>query len=237
MKPFRLRTVVICLLIVISIWTVQHVSAFFGDKTLRYRMTVTISTPEGDKVGSAVKEAVRSSEKSILPEQGGVHYGVAKGEAVVVDLGKRGTVFALQAWEYEAQLAFQLLDDNTTHATIAAVEPQHYPRFVFFKNLADPSTVALAYQVQQYDDVDAKGYYHGRKCCHVTDNLQKIFGEGVLIKSVILEKTDEPVTWRIDDILPWLQHVKMVNLTGSRYPRGSSLYETLGGGDFQWGNK
>src|SRR6218665_2890440 len=67
----------------------------FSNEKIRYKMTVTVETPEGIKTGSAVREAGRYTEPSILPDQGGVFYRVIGGEAVVVDLAERGVLFAL----------------------------------------------------------------------------------------------------------------------------------------------
>src|SRR5689334_19573264 len=66
---------------------------------IRYRVTVTVETPEGIKTGSAVREASMYHETSILPDQGGTFYNIAKGQAVAVDLGKRGVLFVLLGGE------------------------------------------------------------------------------------------------------------------------------------------
>ncbi|HTK84182.1 MAG TPA: hypothetical protein VL625_03765 [Patescibacteria group bacterium] len=56
----------------------------------RYKITVTVETPEGLKTGSAVREIyAKSGGPTMLAEASSGHVD-ATGEAVVVDLGKRG---------------------------------------------------------------------------------------------------------------------------------------------------
>ena len=70
-------------------WNIAYPSA-----TWRYKMTVTVETPEGIKTGSAVREVHVRTEPDILPEAATMHFSV-KGEAVVVDLGHGKYLFAV----------------------------------------------------------------------------------------------------------------------------------------------
>lgn len=56
--------------------------------TWRYKMTVTVETPEGIKTGSAVREISNSLQGNNWPDVG--NPAGVRGEAVVVDLSKRG---------------------------------------------------------------------------------------------------------------------------------------------------
>ncbi len=67
-------------------------AAVISKGSWRYRMTVTVETPEGLKTGSAVREIVAIKVHGTKVSGSAK---VSKGEAVVVDLGKRGVLFAL----------------------------------------------------------------------------------------------------------------------------------------------
>ena len=71
----------------------------------RYRLTVEVETPEGIRSGSSVIEVItKVSSKYSIPNAGSVISRV-KGEAVTVDLGKRGVLFALLRSEYDEDWA------------------------------------------------------------------------------------------------------------------------------------
>lgn len=59
----------------------------------RYKMSVVVETPEGEITGSAVREMGNSTPLIQLPDVG--NPAGVRGEAVVVDLGARGVLFAL----------------------------------------------------------------------------------------------------------------------------------------------
>ncbi len=151
-----------------------------GD-VLRYKVTVTVTTPEGEKTGYAVREAGRETEMRILPQQGGVFYNVVKGEAVVVDLGKRGVLFSIMSGQDEAEFIFKTFagKDQKNKAVLAPVKYPYVGTFTF-TDLSDPKTV--------------KGVEY--------KNLAKSFGEGVALKEVTVEITGEPVTTGINKYLP-----------------------------------
>ncbi|MGH1404911.1 MAG: hypothetical protein ACRBDL_11800, partial [Alphaproteobacteria bacterium] len=60
---------------------------------------------------------------------------------------------------------------------------------------------------------------------------------GVKLKSVTVEITDEPVTWRIGTLLPWMQKVNGGYLDGRFSGGGPELSNILHGGNFQKGDK
>jgi hypothetical protein len=84
----------------------------------RYRLTVEVETPEGIKSGSSVIEVSKKvTSKYSIPNAGSVISRV-KGEAVAVDLGKRGVLFALLRSEYDldwASRAMWLVTDLATY--------------------------------------------------------------------------------------------------------------------------
>ena len=172
-----------------------------GENTLRYKMTVTVNTPEGEKTGYAVREAGRYSEARILPQQGGVTYNILKGEAVVVDLGKRGVLFALMGDLgnlSESQEVFDLKEKNGR----AMLTSAQYPTFVHFRDLKDPKTVE---GVVRSDDLDRAKKADPNSA--IVD-FESIFGKDDHIKEITIEVTNEPVTWGIEKWLPWLPETK-----------------------------
>ncbi len=176
----------------------------------RYRMTVTVSTPEGDKTGSSVREVTAIHGWQPFPDSGATVS--LKGEAVVVDLGKRGQLFALLtgyrlAEENATDLPGYVLDHKYPQFSVEGIkemgelsgykelDQEWYPHFVHFKDITNPKTV---------ENVMTMGACHIHELCVKTDNFEKIFGKGVHIKSVTIEMTKDDVTKGIEKWIPWL---------------------------------
>lgn len=206
----------------------------------RYKMTVTVETPEGLKTGSAAREVIIPSGLNRI-------YPKVKGEAVVVDLGKRGVLFALMRGplsgpDYGYHVVFDVFPSpnppltpegvnyyKTLKSAKAVLTPEQYPMFVRFKDINNPKTVENVLDFERIGD----GYpIHYRI---KADHTEEMFGQGVKIKQVTLEMTDEPVTWGIEKWISWLPSVKMSYLDGSHHSRNSPL--GLDGGAFQRGDK
>lgn len=185
--------------------------AKYPSGTWRYRMTVVVETPEGTKTGSAVREVHAYMEPELLGVPTGGHTKLKAGEAIVIDLGSRGVLFALlrggirgpdYGWAivYNA-FPFANSTGETTKEVIlhyrelkagkVTLPPKLYPMFVRFRDLNDPKTVERV----------------GPK------SMQKIFGDGVEIREVTIEMTSSPVSWGIEKWLPWLPERKKVRGT------------------------
>jgi hypothetical protein len=168
----------------------------------RYRITIAVETTEGVRTGSAVRE-VSAVTGLIRWYDGGGGVGV-KGEAVVVDLGERGVLFGLIDWNsydefYDAfpypkgggqATADGIRYYNTLEPGRSAplTNPKYWPQMVTFGDLHDPKSVKA---------VDP-------------DDLAAAFGEGVSLKGITVEITDEPVTWEMDRVLPEYRAVPLV---------------------------
>jgi hypothetical protein len=171
----------------------------FSNETIRYKMTVTVETPEGIKTGSAVREASRYTEPSILPDQGGTFYNITKGEAVVVDLGHRGVLFVLLGGGAEAKNVFKsLAQDNDSR--VVELLPAQYPKIVNFKDRNDPKTIELVLETEPCADPKT-GIPHSTSCVK-NDRFGEIYGEGVRLKSVNVERTEEQVTRHVEKLMP-----------------------------------
>lgn len=199
----------------------------FERGTWRYKMTVTIETPEGLKIGSAVREVSALRYPTPFPEDPGAHIRLIYGEAVVVDLGERGVLFAVmfgrRGVDYGHMLPFGVFSKeagslsaenirrfSTLQAGPVEIEQQWYPVMVYFKDITNPKTVTEARDLQCPP---------GNSLCDRTSGgmlsmrMEKAFGTGVRIKSVTLEMSEEPVTRGIvDRYLPWID--EMANLPG-----------------------
>ncbi len=175
-------------------------------------MTVVVQTPEGIKTGSAVREVDASCGPQLLSTAPCNTY-LAKGEAVVVNLGKRGVLFALMEGEdgsvdYGYNIVFKAYPFQAPPSTIGAYIKHYrslksgkvvlptalYPMFVYFKNLKDPNSIKSTYY------------------------LPSTFGKGVKLKEVTIAMTDEPVTHKIKKWLPWLGPPKPVKFNPKNVP-------------------
>ena len=162
----------------------------------RYRLTVEVETPEGVRTGSSVIQ-VDLDEQSGLE---GSHLQLRMtGEAVAVDLPGGRTLFALLDGSPVAGIyatleksldwyagAKALKNTDGVHSvprTVANFRGEQvdvWPMLVTFGNLADPRTVKR---------VDP-------------DNAAATLGEGMRVKRITVEMTDDDVTTGIEKRLP-----------------------------------
>lgn len=190
----------------------------YTSHTWRYKMTVTVETPEGEVSGSAVREMSNSTPLVSLPDVG--NPASVKGEAVVVDLGERGVLFALISHhsDNEFYAAFRHLwprggatpegiefYTNMPVGTKGRLPPEQwpgYPKLVTFTDMDDPKSVTL---VQEWTAGDEGMVLEA-------NHMEELFGQGVKLKGITLEITDAPVTWgAVDEYLP--QHAQKLNMT------------------------
>ncbi|CAN2536669.1 hypothetical+protein [Methylocapsa aurea] len=185
----------------------------------RYRLTLFIETPEGEKSGTGVVE-ILVTKAAISLNQMPMNWEL-RGEAVAVDLGKRGTLFALigggrpaQSFLALPQVVFERTEALDRRYTAeereskleglkasAQLTRDEIPFLARFRDINDPKTVEI---------VDP-------------DDLAKSFGEGVRLLHAIIEMTKEPATPGIDKKLGWLSQYYDRQLGGARFPaiRGS----------------
>lgn len=218
----------------------------------RYKMTIAVETPEGLKTGSAVREInLKFVPNPLVGERGNHPYSAdlkLKGEAVVVDLGQRGKLFALLKGEagnqnYSDALMFQVFSGPTSWGVLETAEYYKdkkmgkitldpltypgYPMLVAFEDMSDPKTVQ---RVLKWKRNTAPRYPETYSL--EEDYFEKIFGEGVKLKYITVEVMNEPVTWGvIDKMLPWLKGLNGGYLHGGFTARGAPL--GLSGGNFQ----
>ncbi|MCB1592941.1 MAG: hypothetical protein KDI90_10880, partial [Alphaproteobacteria bacterium] len=133
----------------------------------RYRVTVEIETPEGLKTGSAVHQL--SNRAPLFRWSENINPPSFEGEAVVIDLGERGKVFALlhfQSWMNGLYQAFPIDGANTKQGIETynkMLKPgmkgewtTYQPWMVTFTDLDDPKSVKRVYA--QKRDFDSPKY-------------------------------------------------------------------------------
>lgn len=204
-------------IVFLTIVALSYILNFIMDKiyptsyNLNYKMTVTVETPEGIISGSAVRQITNGVPSTVWPGVGnpaGVY-----GEAVVVELGKRGILFALisDKSDLEFYSAFReywprggATPEGIAHYAGMSVgtkgvlnpkNPPGYPQLVTFTDLNDPLSVTEA-QIWEQNEM---GHFDLKD-----DRMEKIFGKGVKLVAITLEITEEPATARIKEILPWI---------------------------------
>ena len=190
--------------------------AWLQQETIRYRVTVTVDTPDGVSTGSSVIEYKFKRQLIVLPE--GSKYSVhMRGEAVAVDLPGNQTLFALLKQDGTRDIGDLIGNTLYPHGREHG-EPQRkagdppvtmnrylvigdrtlpesgYPLLVRFRDIKDPKSV---------EKVDP-------------DNLAASFGKGVSLASISVEVTDDPVTMGIEKRLSWLPEIH-----GNQFPKKS----------------
>ena len=202
------------------------ISACASDDTApdyRYRLTVEVETPEGLKTGSSVIEV---KQRLVRPGSSPANMAVerrVRGEAVAVDLPGGRTLFALLRSDNNvdwASYVMQTLAPHTDSETFAQqldnmlllegeiVLPRTFPpvghleersaylMLVTFGNIDDPASV---------ERVDP-------------DDLAFTFGDGVSLKRITVQVTDDPVTTGIEQRLGWLGNIREMNLSNEDFP-------------------
>ena len=207
----------------------------------RYRLTVEVDTPEGVKVGSSVIEVdTHVAGEYSIPTPGRVTHRV-RGEAVAVDLGEGRVLFALLRSEgdtdWAGRVMYRLSPQYTgknglrdAYRNMLRHRPERtvpryfsrrdrmdrrlaYPMLVTFSDLDEPTSV---------ERVDP-------------DDLAATFGEGVSLKRITVQITDDPVTGGIEERLGWLKahgrdHARL-KPSGSRFLEDAELINLVTPGD------
>ncbi len=188
------------------------ISGCGGLPTFRYRLTVEVDTPEGLKTGSSVVEV----ESAVARFPHASAWSSHRGEAVAVDLGSRGVLFALLGGpknpDWANGIATSVLTSDPPSGGGAGLEdwadrvrsiagisrpgevpPQWYPFMVRFRDIADPRTV---------EEVEP-------------EELSRAFGPGVRIRRIWLQITEDEVEFTLKHRLPWWDRYVEQDFDGS----------------------
>lgn len=205
---------------------------FLADYRYRCRLTVMIETPRGLASGASVFEVqvVRSTDLASGASGAEAHI---RGEAVAVDLPQDRTIFGLlktngisgndnlavmsmraldPAFGYDLVATAKRLRSKSGVRTSAPVQPQDYPLFVTFEDLADPHTVRLIDPAQ----------------------LAAVVGAGTRLVSIMVELTNEHLTDDLQRRIPWLRSNPSARLDNDFQPTTHpTLAQQLREGDFR----
>jgi hypothetical protein len=173
----------------------------------RQKVIVEVETPQGVVTSSSVQE-VRYSRAHYSVPNGPDHSFTLTGDAVVVDLGKAGLIFALLDTAQLAPVAFGG-DEKRRYGleyavgqvvakpigSGAVVPAKAYPRFVTFADIRDPKTVKLV----------------------APNDMAVSLGNSFSLSSIRVEITDAELTRdRLSSALPWLDTIGEGTLDGRR---------------------
>jgi hypothetical protein len=157
----------------------------------RQKLTMTVDTPSGERIGSSVVQVEVLFGQ--LPASGNEVEHKLKGEAVVVEISAGHYLFALLN-EGTKELAAGVWEDQLPQSRrdwlprIADLHGERelpsklYPMLATFADINDPKSVQ---EVKP-------------------EELAAAFGPGVKLESITLSITDEPVTERLQNVLKWL---------------------------------
>ena len=200
--------------------TASWIADAFGGYSLRYRLTLEAMVEGRPVTGSGVIQVDYSKRPPLLPQVERVMYSV-HGEAVVLDLGDRGVLFALlkdgslrtgrdSPRRGEPRMIVPVAwwdrgirgpDDVDRLGQLQGRRELGFdalPMLVRFENLNDPASVKLVEPV----------------------DLAASFGPGVTLSRVTVEITRDPVTKQIEARLPWLASVGVERGSLIPMPRG-----------------
>lgn len=209
----------------------------------RYRMTVEVETPEGLKTGSSVIEVqTMVAGRNSIPTPGAVGHRL-RGEAVTVDLGGRGMLFALLRSDDDSDWASNVMyrlapkvprvhdDDGKFNSSrdfknrfMAMLErrapielPTTFPDVGHLKNNPARPMLVRFQNISNPTSVEKVQ----------PDDLAVSFGQGVKLNRITLQFTNDPVTTGIEKKLLWLPNVYKMQLGNQLHHAGIPV------GDFQ----
>lgn len=192
----------------------------FVSKTWNQKMTVTVEIDGQDYVGSAIQRIQMNYNAELgsypNPRLESVRWS---NEAVAIDLGEHGYLFALWGYRYPKRYANAYTteypkgpprltdrDEKSVRARAKAYRnylealarpgnrgyPNRYPEFVFFEDMTNPKTIK---SFRATEDFYAPKYHNAKA-------FKDFYGPSAKVVSVVVENTEEPLQLgRIDDIL------------------------------------
>lgn len=161
------------------------------------KMTVTVTTPDGDKTGSAVRSVTIVHTPAPLAEIGGREITL-KGEAVTVNLGDGKYLFALLG--APAGWAGSIYVENIPGAAKGFADMEKWGRSLRGKGVFDIPEKSYPTLVTFKDVTDPESLEKVR-----FKDLSMTFGEGYELKSLTLEITNEVATLgQVEKVLGWI---------------------------------
>ncbi len=189
-----MRILLILALLIGSVFAAWKV--IYPSVTVRYRLTLEAEVDGKPVTGSGVIEATYAKQPRVSPEAGSMTESV-RGEAVALDLGERGILFAILKAGGDANYrpeaivlygfgpGYHQTSDRwgwiRSRRGKADIPLDKVWMLVRFRDISDPKSI------EQVDPND----------------LEKSFGPGVKLTRATIEITNDPVTTGIEKKLPW----------------------------------
>ena len=192
---FKVLSVVLVLCALLAGGVVSSYRWMYPTYVVRYRLTVNAAVGEQRHSGSSVIEVLIKLQPHFLPDM--PPWGIrVRGEAVFVDLGESRNLVALLNPERRKGKDCVIVLFDAFHVPI---EPNHavdltivrgerrvdaadWPAFASFRDVANPRSIV---------PVDPAA-------------IDSVLGSDVRIESVTVSTTEDPVTRRLGDALPWI---------------------------------
>ncbi|NQZ14604.1 MAG: hypothetical protein HRT94_07260 [Alphaproteobacteria bacterium] len=179
---YKKTLILTVMLAALAVW--GYLSDVYVSGTWRYKITIEIDTPEGVKSGSVIREVSNSASNTGMGFSESTKPAKVSGEAVVVDLGEKGKLFALINWRSYTEFS-EVFVYRETNGIPDAIR--------FYKNVPAGSKGELTNKmfwpemVRFRDISDAKSIEAVNK-----KDISKTYGDGYAIKRIIIEATNEP---------------------------------------------
>jgi hypothetical protein len=239
MKRFR-----VLLATVVGIFVIYDIYTAFFSATVRYRLVIEVVQDGVPKSGSSVREVTYSKNNDPISS---AEFSInVRGEAVVVDLGPRGTLFALLKGDTDSRSGADYILLRAFNFPYGAMpSPVTYglsqlrqlsgkvdlpltslPLLVRFRDDNDPKSV------ERVDPADIGGSF-GADVSLVRATIE-IVPRGIWPLNE-LGITGAPLTTGIEQRLPWLRSLGGGYFNGPFAVGGSTLSKSLYGLDFRSG--
>jgi hypothetical protein len=189
-------------------------------RVVRSRLTIVVETPEGERSGSSVTQDTISFPGGLTRAQGWGLWEQFVGEAVVVDLGQRGLLFATlvkrdwfnsPGWGgsggYAANLTrFPQKKFSGQFPENASIN-EKYAAYLDEINRIKPKAEL---PIGDLPVLARFGDQNVPTSAAIVDphDLAASFGPGVTLRKAVVEITDDPITKGIETRLPWLKSSK-----------------------------
>lgn len=222
----------------------------------KYKLTVEVDTPEGVKTGSSVM-AVKTYNMTAAASGSRYLRSNARGEAVTIDLGQRGVMFALlrsevsEDWRHGLLLSY--VPEPPYEIAKAAEkkgekDPRPEMRMAMLYKLRGKNIISrhdgIFYKSRRIKESDTPTNYpilvtfgdmaDPKSVKKVDpDNLAATFGKGVKLKWITVEPTNDPVTVGIDKRFRWLGKYPEPRLENIPKPTATITFaQSISHGDF-----